>query len=191
MRQTISGMVAAVAVMMTMGAAPAMASCYANPCAAAPVYVSPAPVYSGCNTGCGYGGNVGYGYGGYGGWASERLPDPVHQYYYVNQGPTYSGPGNYAPRPVYQESSVSYGNSYYGGYRARPYYGARYGVGYGAGYRYGVRPGLRYGYGARVGYGPRLGYGPRVGHYGARHGYAHRHGMHHHGGGRHVMRRHH
>ena len=79
----------------------------------------------------------------------------MQQYYYVNQGPTYTGPGNWAPRPVYQETSVSYGNSYYGGYRARPYYGARYGVGYGGGYRYGVRPGLRYGYGARVGYGAR------------------------------------
>ena len=51
MRQTISGMVAAVAVMMTVGASPAMA-CY-GACAPAPVYVAPAPVYSGCNTGCG------------------------------------------------------------------------------------------------------------------------------------------
>jgi len=163
MRQTISGMVAAVAVMMTMGAAPAMA-CYASPCAPAPVYVSPAPVYSGCNTGCG-------GWGG--GWARERLPDPVHQYYYVNQGPTYTGPGNWAPRPVYQETSVSYGRPYYGGYRARPYYGARYG--------YGVRSGVRYGYGPRVGYAPRLGYGPR-------HGYLPRHSMRYHGG---SVHRHH
>ncbi len=160
MRQTISGMVAAVAVMMTMGAAPAMA-CYANPCAPAPVYVAPAPVYSGCNTGCG-------------GWASERLPDPVHQYYYVNQGPTYTGPGNWAPRPVYQETSVSYGRPYHDGYRARPYYGARYG--------YGVRPSVRYGYAPRVGYAPRLGYAPR-------HGYMPRHSMRHHGGP--VMHRHH
>jgi hypothetical protein len=122
-------MVAAVAVMMTMGAAPAMA-CY-SPCAPAPVYVAPAPVYSGCYTGCG--------------WARERLPDPVHQYYYVNQGPTYSGPGNWAPRPVYQETSVSYGRPYYDGYRARPHYG----------YRYSVRPSVRYGYAPRLGYGPR------------------------------------
>jgi hypothetical protein len=110
MRQTISGMVAAVAVMMTMGAAPAMA-CYASPCAPAPVYVSPAPVYSGCNSGC----------GGWGGWATERLPDPVHQYYYVNQGPTYTGPGNWAPRRVYREGSISgYGYGY-----NRPHYGYR------------------------------------------------------------------
>ena len=72
MRQTCFGLAAAAALMITAGAAPAMAcgggwfqsSCspcgYVNPCAA-PVYV--APVYSGCNTGCGGGG---YGYGGYG-----------------------------------------------------------------------------------------------------------------------------
>ena len=34
---------------------------------------------------------------------TQRLPDPEQQYYYVNQGPTYTGPGNWAPRPVYQE----------------------------------------------------------------------------------------
>ena len=135
MRKTISGMVAAVAVMITMGAAPAMA----------------------CYTGCG------------GGWAAERLPDPVHQYYYVNQGPTYTGPGNWAPRPVYQETSVSYGNPYYGGYRARPHYG------------YSARPSVRYGYAPRVNYGPRY-------------GYAHRHGMRNYGhvgyhGHRHMLRR--
>ena len=62
MRQTIFGLAAAAVLMMTAGAAPAMAcggglfqsSCspcgYVDPCAA-PVYV--APVYSGCNTGCG------------------------------------------------------------------------------------------------------------------------------------------
>lgn len=131
MRKTISGMVAAVAAMITMGAAPANA-CYYSACAPAPVYVAPAPVYSGCYTGCG-------------GWARERLPDPVHQYHYVNQGPTYSGPGNWAPRPVYQETSVSYGRPYYDGYRARPHYG----------YRYSVRPSARYGYAPRHGYRPR------------------------------------
>jgi hypothetical protein len=130
MRQTISGLVAAIAV-MTVSAAPAMAcgagglfesSCspcgqgYASPCAQS--YV-PAPVYSGCNTGCG--------------WAHERLPDPVEQYgaapyagpqyYYVNQGPTYTGPGNFAPYPTYRESGVSG----WDGYRRRPYhYGYRH-----------------------------------------------------------------
>ena len=103
----------------------------------------------------------------------------MQQYYYVNQGPTYTGPGNFAPHPTYQETSVSYGNPYYGGYRARPYYGARYGIGYGGGYRYGVRPALRYGYGGRYGYGARVGYGcacrlwRACGHYGVRHGAYH------------------
>src|SRR5437868_13946782 len=99
MRQTISGLVAAIAV-VTVSAAPAMA-CYTG-CAAPQVFVSPAPVYSGCNTGCG--------------WAHERLPDPVHQYYYVNQGPTYTGPGNWAPLPTYQENAVSGWNGYGGRY---------------------------------------------------------------------------
>ena len=61
-----------------------------------------APVYSGCNTGCG-------------GWGYERLADPVqqyhaapmrHQYYYVNQGPTYTGPGAFAPYPTYEEAGI-------------------------------------------------------------------------------------
>jgi hypothetical protein len=182
MRQTISGLVAAVAV-MTASAVPAMAcggglfqsSC--SPCGQ--TYVSPceqsyvaAPVYTGCNTGCG-------------GWAHERLPDPeqqyygytnTQQYYYVNQGPTYSGPGNYAPYPTYRE----------GGYRDRPYNygyeGGRYSEGptysYRArshfrpwrartGYEYSVRPSVRYGYAPRRAYTSRYSlppqryYGPR------------------------------
>jgi hypothetical protein len=111
MRQTISGLVAAIAV-VTASAAPALACGGYSPCYAPQVYVSPAPAYeySGCNTGCG-------------GWAHERLPDPVHQYYYVNQGPTYTGPGNFAPYPTYQESAISS----WDGYRRRPhYYGHRY-----------------------------------------------------------------
>jgi hypothetical protein len=132
MRQTISGLVAAIAV-VTASAAPALAcggglfqsSCspcgqaYVSPCAQ--TYV-PTYGYSGCNTGCG-------------GWAHERLPDPVQQYYlsdrvqqyyYVNQGPTYPGPGDFAPFPTYQESAVSGWDAY----RRRPYYdgydGGRY-----------------------------------------------------------------
>ena len=116
MRQMIKGLIAAVAVMVT---APAMA-CGFNPCGYS------APVV---NYGCGGCGGYGYGYGGYG--AVERLPDPeaaypdtAQQYYYVNQGPTYTGPGNWAPRPYYREG---YGRPYYGyrhyGYRHhyRPY----------------------------------------------------------------------
>jgi hypothetical protein len=100
MRQMISGLVAALAVMAA-GAAPAMA-CGETPCGQ--VYI-PAPVYSGCDTGCG-------------GWAYERLPDPVQQYYYVDQGPTYTGPGDFAPYPVYREGRV-YG---WHRYRHHPYY---------------------------------------------------------------------
>ena len=88
MRQMISGLVAAIAV-VTASAAPAMACGWYGCCAlcgpqAVRAYVSPAtPPYGlqlfGCGSACG--------------WAYERLPDPVQQYYYVNQGPTYTGPG--------------------------------------------------------------------------------------------------
>ena len=157
MRQMISGLVAAAAVMFV-ATAPAAACGYT---ACAPV----APVYSGCNTGCG-----GYGYG-YGYGAYERLADPATQYYYVNQGPTYTGPGAFAPYPTYREDAVvapaNYGYGY--GYRAavapRPYY----------------RP-YRYGYGPRYGYLPRAHYG-----YGPRYGYAHRHAPY--NGGHRVLRR--
>jgi hypothetical protein len=122
MRQTISGLVAAIAV-VTASAAPALACGGYSPCYTPQVYVSPAPTYgySGCDTGCG-------------GWAHERLPDPVHQYYYVNQGPTYTGPGNFAPYPTYQESALSYRDAY-----RRPYY---------HGHRY--APHHRYGYHGHV-----------------------------------------
>ena len=160
MRQMISGLVAAAAVMIA-GSAPANA-CGFSSCA--PV----APVYTGCNTGCG-GYSYGYGYGAY-----ERLAEPTTQYYYVNQGPTYTGPGAFAPYPTYREDAVvapaNYGYGY--GYRAavapyhRPYY----------------RP-YRYGYGPRYGYLPRTHYG-----YGPRYGYAHRHAPHYYGGHR-VLRR--
>ncbi|OAF20132.1 hypothetical protein [Bradyrhizobium neotropicale] len=146
MRQMISGLVAAAAVMFV-GAAPAMA-CGFSPCA--PVV----PVYTGCNTGCGS-----WGYGaGYGGWGFEQLAEPATQYYYVNQGPTYTGPGAFAPYPTYREDAVvapaNYGYGY--GYRAaypyhRPYY-RPYRYGYGP--RYGYLPRAHYGYGARYGYRP-------------------------------------
>ena len=173
MRHLISGMVAAVAVMAV---SPAMACGYSScsPCATG--YVSPcaqtyvAPVatygYGGCNTGCG--------------WATERLADPVQQYYYVNQGPTYSGPGAFAPYPTYQEGTVSG----WDGYRRRSSYygydGGRYATAttdyYGGpgvegpeaysyrarpqyrpayrGYRDSMRPSVRYGYAPRY-YGQR------------------------------------
>jgi len=153
MRQTISGLVAALAV-VALSAVPAMAcgggcspcgQAYVSPCAQPQVYVPPVePVYSGCNS-CG--------------WAHERLPDPVQQYevapaprqqyYYVDQGPTYSGPGNFAPYPTYREGGVSGWHAY----RHHPYY-------YGAHH---YRPwhehtGYHYGYAPHHVYGPRYGY---------------------------------
>jgi hypothetical protein len=140
MRHLISGMVAAVAVM---AASPAMAcgygSCspcatgYVSPCASA--YVAPVATYGygGCNTGCG--------------WATERLADPVQQYYYVNQGPTYSGPGNWAPQPTYQEGGVYS----YRGYRAYRPWRSRMSYRYGYAPRhYGMRHAAPYYYGRRV-----------------------------------------
>jgi hypothetical protein len=191
MRQTISGLVAVFAVAAA-SAAPAMAcggiglfegACspcgqsYVSPCAQS--YV-PAPVYLGCNSGCG-------------GWAYERLPDPVQQYYYVNQGPTYTGPGNFAPYPTYQESAVSG----WGAYRHRPYYygydGGRYAnatTHYYDGapnvegpviYRYRAHPHFRpwHAHTARYGYG----YAP---HHSMRYGYR---APHHYGYREHTLRR--
>jgi hypothetical protein len=108
MRHLIKGLIAAVAVM---AAAPAMACGY-SPCAA-PVYAAPVAVSTGCNP-CG-------------GWVHERLPDPEQQYYYVNQGPTYTGPGNWAPYRVYREGSISdYGYHRAHRYYHRHHYAARY-----------------------------------------------------------------
>ena len=94
MRQVISGLVAAMAV-VTASAAPAAACGYGGCCggafaACAPTY-APAYAYNGCDA-CG--------------WTYERLADPVTQYYYVNQGPTFSGPGMFAPVPVYRENAL-------------------------------------------------------------------------------------
>lgn len=89
MRQTISGLVAAIALTIA-GAAPAMACGYGG------CY---APSYSYTYTGCGTCG-----------WGHERLTDPetqyhtaepTPQYYYADPGPTYTGPGAFAPRPHY------------------------------------------------------------------------------------------
>ncbi len=159
MRQMISGLVGAAAVMVV-GAAPAMA-CGFGGCSPCGGYVSPcapiaAPTYSygGCNTGCG-------------GWGFERLAEPSTQYYYVNQGPTYTGPGAFAPYPTYQEDAVvTYGDGY--GYGAAavgayPYHHPYY------------RP-YRYGYGPRYRYLPRVHYG-----YGPRYGYVHRYAPYHYG----------
>ena len=157
MRQMISGMIAAVAVF---AAAPAMACGY-SPCYAPQAYVAPVQTYSysGCNP-CG-------------GWGHERLADPEEQYgapeqvgpqyYYVNQGPTYTGPGDWAPRPRYREGGVS---GYYRPYhhhhyrpwypRSSYYHAPRF-------HHYGYAP-RHYGYAPRHAYMPR--YAPRSYHYG-------------------------
>ena len=152
--------------MMTAAAAPAMAcggglfqsSC--SPCgytACAPVYV--APVYSGCNAGCG-----GVGYGAFSDAASLAL-EPGYGTMPAYAGYGYGAVGyGYGMRP-----SIGYG--YGPGYGLARGYGYGYGVGRGYGYggryiggsfsgRYGV--GRGYGFGGRYGYGGR-GYGARYG----------------------------
>ena len=155
MRNVIAKLVAAAAVVAA-SVAPAMAGgggffgaggC--SPCGQA--YASP---YAS------YGGSYSYGYGYAGVAAYERLPDPS-RYYYVNQGPSFSGPGNYAPVPTYQETAL-------GGY-GRPPAIYSYQPRVRPSYRYGYRMQPRYGYAPRS-YAPRYGYhqhrrtygGPRV-----------------------------
>jgi hypothetical protein len=160
MRQTILGALAALAA-VTASAVPALACGYgtcspcATPCAQsyapalsyAPAY-SYAPTYSGCATGCNSG------------WAFEHLAEPATQYYYVNQGPTYSGPGAFAPVPTYEDSAVS----------TQPYYGyqasARYDDGAGVagpavyGYRWHHRHPYHWGAARYYHHRPRYGYMP-------------------------------
>lgn len=169
MRQMFSGLAAVVAV-VGLGAAPAMAcgggGLFSNPCSPCQTYVSP----------CGQSYATGYGYAGYSHY--QRLADPSPRYYWVNQGPVYDGPGQFAPRPYYRERTVvgwprHYGytggpyanpiNHYpYGGvawrgpaittyhwrHRVRPAH-LRYGYRAHTSYRYAARPSVRYGYGVR------------------------------------------
>jgi len=107
MRQTIAGLIAAVAFAATMATAPAQACAVTDPCGNYGYYAY---------------GHHGHGYG-YG--VRERLPDPATQYYWVNQGPTFTGPGNFAPVTTYQERAVTgsryYGRAYRYGYDGGPY----------------------------------------------------------------------
>ena len=119
MRQMISGVVAALAVVAA-GVAPAKA-CGFMPCEQ--TYM-PTYGYSGCATGCSAG------------WGYERLAEPTTQYYFVNQGPTYTGPGAFAPYPTYQESAI-YSHRWH---RHHPRFIPRYG------YVPGLHHGVRYGY---------------------------------------------
>ena len=208
MRQTISGMIAAIAVVAA-GTVPANACGFDTGCG----QMVAAPVYSGCNTGCRGGG-----------WSYERLADPeqqygydaapVHQYYFADQGPTYTGPGDFAPYPTYQESAVDGWHAY----RRHPYHygydGGRYAdatshyydgapnvegpaiYSYRAhprfrpwrahiGYHGWAHPGMRYGYHHGYSLPPREFYGQ---HHNMRYGY---HGApHRYGYGEHMMHRH-
>lgn len=114
MRQMLSGLIAAVAV-VGLGAAPAMAcggvvAAGCSPCGQA--WVSP----------CGQGA---WAYPNYGVYSyQQRLTDPdalfappAGRYFYVNQGPTFTGPGMWAPQPVYREGAVIGWRGYKRGYR--------------------------------------------------------------------------
>jgi hypothetical protein len=122
MGQRIKGLVAAFAV-MTAGSAPAMACGWGGCCATAnPCATTYAPAYTYNYGGCGSCG----GYTGY-----ERLAEPTTQYYYVNQGPTYTGPGAFAPVPTYEETAIpAYtGHGHHWRHYHHPYY-HRYHYGY-------------------------------------------------------------
>lgn len=148
MRQTlVSGLVAAAA-LVAVTASPAMAcgGWYATGCApCGSAYVVAAPMPCG---GAGYYAQPGY--YDFGGVAEyERLPDPSPQYFYVDQGPVYSGPGMFAPARYYREATVSRGGY---GYRHHHRYHHRHVHGY------------RHGYGPHH-YAPRYGHAPRHGAY--------------------------
>lgn len=194
MRQMFSGLAAVVAV-VGLGAAPAMAcggggGLFSNPCSPCQTYVSP----------CGQSYATGYGYAGYSQY--QRLAVPSPRYYWVNQGPVYDGPGQFAPRPYYQERTVVGWPPHHYGYTGGPYanpvnhyrYGGvawrgpaitsyrwqhrvrpahlRYGYRAHTSYRYAARPSVRYGYGVRSS---------------VRHGYVSHHGYAIHRSAQHAM----
>jgi hypothetical protein len=121
MRHIMTGVVSALAVL---GAGiTSAAACGGYGCGPCP-YATP----------CGYG--VVYSGYGYDYIDVARLPaiavprwQAPPQYYYVDQGPTYTGPGLFAPLPTYQERAVrsrydgryDYGVSYDYRYRGGPY----------------------------------------------------------------------
>jgi hypothetical protein len=125
MRQYVFGLAAAVAVAAS--SAPAMAGC--GSCGPSYSY-APAVSFN-----YGYGGGCAQAFAnpctyGAANWAVATVPAPVTyyavqpQYYYVNQGPTYTGPGMYAPSVAYQARSVGGWSGYqvgYYGYSGGPY----------------------------------------------------------------------
>jgi hypothetical protein len=191
MRQKIAGLIAGVVLAATMSAAPVQACTALDPCGGYGSYGYGAGCGTGlgCGNGFGYNYNRGYGYDAGYGYGYEHLPDPSAgfsyqspQYYYVNQGPTYTGPGNWAPLPTYQERAVrgwqAYRQPYYYGYNGGPYanashhyydgapgvsgpvvYSYRWGRRYQAHTRYRPHRGPKYYYAARPG--ARYGYAAR------------------------------
>lgn len=133
MRQNLTGMVAAIG-LMTAGPAPAMACGWGGcwPCGEyAPCALTYVPAYT-------YTPAYTYSYSGWacgtcGGWGYEHLAAPITQYYYVNQGPTYTGPGAFAPYPAYEEDALPvyrYGrhhryHAWHHSYHFGPYYDGR------------------------------------------------------------------
>jgi hypothetical protein len=166
MRTMILKIAAAVAV-VTASAAPAVAGGFG--------------LFSGGCSPCSQSYSQSYGYGQGYSTVYQQLPDPAHQYYYVNQGPTFSGPGNFAPTQFYQETSTPGWTGYErgdgdfdGGQYAGGSYG-NYGTSYEQPYRhaavqYSYQPRVRaYGFSQR-GYAPRHSYRS----YAPRYGYHHR-----------------
>jgi hypothetical protein len=177
MRQYLIGLAAAAAVAVV--SAPAMAGC--GGCGPAISF----PSFSNCSP-CG-GGFGGYGGGYAGGWGYATLAAPAQyyavqvqaqpQYYFVNQGPTYTGPGMFAPVASYAPRiATGYGQGFdgYTGYNGGPYANPMHHMNYGApavstptvysyrrAYRPYYRPAVRYGYGHRVWATPRVMYAPR------------------------------
>jgi hypothetical protein len=164
MRQYLFGLAAAMAVAAV--SAPAMAGC--GGCA------QPVVSYSSCANPCG-----GWGYSG--GWGYGTLAAPAQyysvqpQYYYVDQGPTYTGPGMFAPVASYQQRAVSGWSGYgvgYHGYNGGPYANPSHHYYHGMpavttptvySYRRAYRNyAPRYSYAPRGYSAPRYGYAPRV-----------------------------
>ena len=123
MRQTISGLVAALAV-VTASAAPAMA------CGGGGGLFS---ALSSCASSCGhayaapcgqsYYGGTNYNYSGYqGGYAHtghygyERPVAPVQRHFYADHGPSFTGPAAFAPYPTYQDTAINGWQGYRRGY---------------------------------------------------------------------------
>jgi hypothetical protein len=130
MRQSISSVLAALAA-VTVSAVPALACGYGGCVQSYTLTYTYAPytytpTFGGCTTGCNSG------------WAFAHLAEPATQYYFVNQGPTYTGPGAFAPVPSYDEGAAVAAPSVYG-YRWHNHH--RH---YWHGYRY--HPSPRYGY---------------------------------------------